>query len=76
MGDAPPPNPPPPRDVFARRAVFESMGLVSSKLPKVTDVTTCDFATKSADGTPVTLRWYEKKGGAKGPRSPTSTAPA
>jgi acetyl esterase/lipase len=28
---------------------------------------THDFAAKSADGTPVKLRWYEKKGGAKGP---------
>jgi acetyl esterase/lipase len=68
MGDAPPPKPPPPGDVAERRAMFESwMGLVSSMLPKVTDVTTRDFATKSADGTPVKLRWYEKKGGTKGP---------
>jgi acetyl esterase/lipase len=68
LGGAPPPEPPPPGDVAGRRAMFESwMGLVSSMLPKVTDVTTRDFAVKSADGTPVKLRWYEKRGGAKGP---------
>jgi acetyl esterase/lipase len=68
MGDTPPPKPPPPGDVAGRRAIFESwMGLVSSILPKVTDVTTREFETSSADGTPVRLRWYEKNGGAKGP---------
>lgn len=47
MGDAPPLNPPAPGDVAGRRGVVESwMGLVSSKLPKVTDVTTHDFATQ------------------------------
>jgi acetyl esterase/lipase len=67
-GDAPPPKPPPPGEVAGRRAMFERwMGGVSSMLPKVTDVTTHDFVTKSADGTPVKLRWYEKEGGAKGP---------
>ena len=67
MGDAPPPKLPPPGNVADRRAMFDSwMGLVSSMLPKVTDVTAHDFATKSADSTPVKLRWYEKKGGTKG----------
>ena len=77
MGDAPPPKSPPPGDVVGRRATFDSwMRLVSSMLPKVTDVTTHDFATTSADGTPVKLRWYEKDDGAKGPRSSISTAAA
>lgn len=68
MGDGPPPEPPPPGDVAGRRAMFESwMGQVSSMLPKVADVTTHDVATRSADGTPVQLRWYEKNGGTKGP---------
>src|SRR5688572_23683454 len=68
MGDAPPPKAPPAGEVAGRRAMFESwMRLVSSMLPKVTDVSTHDFATKSPDGTSVKLRWYEKDGGTKGP---------
>ena len=68
MGDAPPPRPPPPGTVAERRVMFDSwMVLVSSMLPKVTDVSTRDFASNSADGTPVKLRWYEKTGAAKGP---------
>jgi acetyl esterase/lipase len=68
MGDAPPPKLPPPGDVVTRRARFDAfMGLVNSMLPKVTDVITKDNETKSADGTNVKLRWYEKKGGARGP---------
>ena len=68
MGGAPPPEPPPPGDVAGRRSRFDRwMGLVSSALPKVTDVSSHDFATRSADGTPVKLRWYEKAGGRKGP---------
>jgi acetyl esterase/lipase len=70
MGDSPPPEPPPPGNVVERRKRFDSwMGLVSSMMPKVTDVTHRDFTTRSADGGPVKLRWYEKKDGtgARGP---------
>lgn len=68
MGDAPPPEAPPPGDVATRRARFESwMGMVRSMMPKVTDVTTRDLATESADGASVNLRWYEKEGGREGP---------
>jgi acetyl esterase/lipase len=68
MGGTPPPEPPPLGDVVGRRSRFDRwMGLVSSMLPKITDVDSQDLATRSADGTPVKLRWYEKRGGAKGP---------
>jgi acetyl esterase/lipase len=68
MGDAPLPEPPPPGDVASRREMFASwMGLVSATLPEITDVSTRDFETESADGATVKLRWYERRGGAKGP---------
>jgi acetyl esterase/lipase len=70
MGDAPPPKPPPPGNVAERRTRFDNwMGLVSSLMPKVTDVTHHDFATRSADGGTVKLRWHEKEGATdtKGP---------
>jgi acetyl esterase/lipase len=67
MGDGPPPTPPPAGDVAGRRVMFDGwMGLVSLMLPKVGDVTTHDFATTSADGTPVKLRWYQKEAGTNG----------
>ena len=68
MGDAPPPQPPPPGDVATRRARFRDwMGMVSSTLPASTDVTSRDLQIRSSDGNAVKGRWYEKRGGRKGP---------
>lgn len=68
MGDGPPPRPPPPGEVAERRARFDGwMGLVGSRLPEASEVATRELVTRSADGAPVALRWYERKGGARGP---------